>query len=103
MSKSPFLWLDIARLIVAENEDLSYMFYSIGMIEDSDTLLLFANFDATGGHSGGPVMVTYRGEGYVLIGILASDSAELTNGSIYPTAYSTVVRIVALHISYMAS
>jgi glutamyl endopeptidase len=71
----------------------SYMFLGSGYVESSSTNILNGDWDATSGNSGGPVFAYYSATGYTAIGILTSGSAPSTDGSSYPTAYTTATRI----------
>lgn len=70
-----------------------YMFLGTGNVKSSSTYTFKGDWDASAGNSGGPVFAYYSDLGYTAIGILTSGSAGSTDGSSYPTAYSTATRI----------
>ncbi len=69
------------------------MFVGTGRIKSSTSTILKADFDASSGNSGGPVFAYYADTGYTAIGILTAGSSTSTDGSSYPTAYSSITRI----------
>lgn len=70
-----------------------YMFKGTGYVKSTSTNTFKGDWDASAGNSGGPVFAYYSDLGYTAIGILTSGSAGSTDGSSYPTAYSTATRI----------
>lgn len=76
-----------------QNSSNPYMYRGTGYIKESNTYTLKGNWDSTGGNSGGPVFAYYSDTGYTVIGIVTNGSATSTDGSNYPTAFTTATRI----------